>query len=165
MSLAWVGLGSNLGDRERQIRSALDALGRIPETTLLRASSLYESDAEGDAGQPPYLNAVAALETGLTPRRLLWHLLLVESRAGRERRRPNAPRPIDLDLLLVDQRVVTEPDLVLPHPRLAGRGFVLVPLEEIAPELAHPTEGKTMRQLLRERKLSTGVRWLGRLWQ
>jgi 2-amino-4-hydroxy-6-hydroxymethyldihydropteridine diphosphokinase len=162
MSRAWVGLGSNLGDRERHIRAALEALARLPETTLLESSSLYETEPEGDEGQPGYLNAVAAIETGLTPRRLLWHLLLVESRAGRERRRKHAPRRIDLDLLMVDQRIVDEPDLVLPHPRLAERAFVLAPFEEIAPDLVHPTSGKTIRALLRGWKRTSGVRRLGR---
>lgn len=153
MSLACVGLGSNLGDRERHLLDAIDALGRIPGTTLVRASAHYESDPEGGADEPAYLNAAATLETALPPRLLLWHLFLIESRAGRERGRRPAPRPIDLDLLLFDQEVIDEPDLVLPHPRLLERSFVLEPLEEIAPDLRHPTAGKTIRRLVHERRL------------
>jgi 2-amino-4-hydroxy-6-hydroxymethyldihydropteridine diphosphokinase len=165
MSRAFVGLGSNLGDRERTIRAALDQLGRIPGTEVRRASSLYDSAAEGDPDSPPFLNAVALLETDRPPRQLLWHLLLIEARLGRERRRRWGPRPIDLDLLLHEQKVVNEPDLVLPHPRLLDRPFVLVPLEEIDPEFVHPVTKRTIRQLLRERKCAGEVRWLGRLWR
>lgn len=165
MSRAFVGLGSNLGDRERSIRAALDDLSRIPATAVVRASSLYDTEAQGEAAQPPYLNAVAELTTDRPPRQLLWHLLLIEARLGRERRRRWGPRPIDLDLLLYESRVVDEPDLVLPHPRLTERPFVLVPLDEIAPELRHPVEGRTIHEILRERRFTAEVRWRGRLWR
>jgi len=165
MSRAFVGLGSNLGDRERTIRAALDQLGGIQGTEVRLASSLYDSAAEGDPDSPPFLNAVALLETDRPPRQLLWHLLLIEARLGRERRRRWGPRPIDLDLLLYEQVVVDEPDLVLPHPRLLDRPFVLVPLEEIDPQFVHPVTGQTIRQILRERKCAGDVRWLGRLWR
>ena len=165
MSRAFVGLGSNMGDRERNIRAALDELSAIPGTSIRRASSLYDTDAEGDADQPSYLNAVALVETDRPPRQLLWHLLLIEARLGRERRRRHGPRPIDLDLLLYEQRVIDEPDLVLPHPRLVDRPFVLVPMEEIDPDFVHPVAKRSIRDLLKERKCRAGVRWLGRLWR
>jgi len=165
MSRAFVGLGGNLGDREKTIRAALDQLAAIPGTTLRRASSLYDGAAEGDASQPSYLNAVALLETDRPPRQLLWHLFLIEARLGRERRRRWGPRPIDLDLLLYEQRVMDEADLVLPHPRMLDRPFVLVPMEEIDLDFIHPVAGRSIRQILRERKFSSGVRWLGRIWQ
>src|SRR6516225_6583257 len=97
---AFVGLGSNLGEREAMIRLALDDLARLAETTLVRASSLYDTEPAGDVDQPNFLNAVAQLDTGLTARQLLWNLLLIEKRLGRVRTRRWGPRAIDLDLLL-----------------------------------------------------------------
>lgn len=165
MSRAFVGLGSNLGDRERLIRAALDAMNRIPATRVIRVSSLYDSEAAGTPGEPGYLNAAALLETERPPRHLLWHLLLIEARLGRERRRRWGPRPIDLDLLFHDARVVAEPDLVLPHPRILERPFVLVPLEELDPDFIHPVAGRSIHELLKEKRCLAAVRWKGRLWQ
>jgi 2-amino-4-hydroxy-6-hydroxymethyldihydropteridine diphosphokinase len=163
MSRAFIGLGSNLGDRERAIRLAIEQLRTIPGTKVVGVSSLYDSDAAGDPTAPDYLNAVAELDTDRAPRPLLWHLLLIEARMGRTRRVRNAPRPIDLDLLLHDQRIINEPDFVLPHPRLTERPFVLVPLEELDPDLIHPVERVSIRRLLREGRFEGGVRWIGRL--
>jgi 2-amino-4-hydroxy-6-hydroxymethyldihydropteridine diphosphokinase len=164
MSRAFIGLGSNMGDRERLIRSALEALNGVPGTGVIRASSLYDSEAAGDRTQPDYLNAAAIVETDRPPRQLLWHLLLIEARLGRERQKRWGPRPIDLDLLFYDSRVVDEPDLVLPHPRILERPFVLVPLDELDPEFVHPTARRTIHELLRERRFSASVRWRGRIW-
>jgi 2-amino-4-hydroxy-6-hydroxymethyldihydropteridine diphosphokinase len=165
MSDVFVGLGSNLGDRERLIRAALDGLNRVPGTRVLRVSSLYDSEAVGDPGGADYLNAVARLETDRPPRPLLWHLLLIEARLGRERRRKWGPRPIDLDLLFHGTRIVDEPDLVLPHPLILERPFVLVPLDELAPDFVHPVAGRSIHDLLKEKRCRTAVRWKGRLWQ
>jgi len=159
-----VGLGSNMGDRERLIRSALDLLNGIPGTSVIRASSLYDSQALGAPEQPDYLNAAASLETDRPPRQLLWHLLLIEARLGRERLRKWGPRPIDLDLLLYDARILNEPDLRLPHPGILERPFVLVPLAEIDPGFVHPGAGRTLGELLKERKFSGAVQWRGRIW-
>jgi 2-amino-4-hydroxy-6-hydroxymethyldihydropteridine diphosphokinase len=164
MNRATIGLGSNTGDRERLIRSALDLLNAIPGTRVIRASSLYDSEAAGDPDQPDYLNAAAILETDRAPRQLLWHLLLIEARLGRERRKRWGPRPIDLDLLFYDSRVIDEPDLTVPHPRILDRPFVLVPVDELAPNYVHPTAGRTIHELLKERKFSSSVRFWGRLW-
>ena len=112
----YIGLGSNLGDREAQIRLALDDLARLPASQLVRASSLYDSEPVGDVEQPNFLNAVAELETELSARQLLWNLLLIERRLGRTRTRRWGPRTIDLDLLLYGQLVVDEQDLQVPHP-------------------------------------------------
>lgn len=164
MSRATVGLGSNMGDRERLIRAALALLNEVPGTEVIKVSSLYDSESAGDPSEPDYLNAAALLETDRPPRQLLWHLLLIEARLGRERRKKWGPRPIDLDLLFHDSKIVDEPDLILPHPRILERPFVLVPLEELDPDFVHPVAGRTIHDLLRERKFSAAVRWRGRLW-
>jgi 2-amino-4-hydroxy-6-hydroxymethyldihydropteridine diphosphokinase len=141
---AWIGLGSNLGERESMIRMALDDLARLPDTQLLRASSLYDTEAVGETDQPNFLNAVAEVETALEPRQLLWNLLLIERRLGRARTRHWGPRIIDLDLLLFGAEVLDEPGLRVPHPEMLQRSFVLVPLVELEPLLVHPETGETM---------------------
>jgi len=138
---AFVGLGANLGEREAQVRRALTALEAIPGTRLLAASSLYRSAPVGVGEQPDFINAVAAIETRLSARALLDELLGVEARFGRRREFPGAPRTLDLDLLLYGDRVIAEPGLVVPHPRMHERAFVLAPLAEIAPETAVPGKG------------------------
>ena len=144
---AFVGLGSNLGDREARLREALDALERDPEIELVSRSRLYETEPVGPP-QGRYLNAAVRLRTRLTPRQLLTRLLAMEDAAGR-RRGPerNAPRTLDLDLLLYGDRRIDEPDLVVPHPRLHERAFVLEPLCELAPERVHPGLGVTLAEL------------------
>ncbi len=141
---AWIALGSNLGERETMIRLALDDLARLPETTVLRASSLYDTEPVGETEQPNFLNAVAEVETGLTARQLLWNLLLIERRLGRARTKRWGPRVIDLDLLLYGSEVIDEPGLQVPHPEMTNRTFVLVPLVELEPLLPHPVTGETM---------------------
>jgi len=140
----YIGLGANLGEREAQIRLALDDLARLPMSRLVRASSLYDSEPVGEPDQPNFLNAVAELETELTARQLLWNLLLIERRLGRTRTRRWGPRTIDLDLLLYGPVVIDEPDLQVPHPELTRRSFVLVPLVELDPLLVHPVTGETL---------------------
>ena len=141
---AYVGLGSNLGEREAQIRQALEAMAALPETELVRASSLYDTEPVGETDQPNFLNAVAELETDLSAQQLLWNLLLVEKRLGRERSRRWGPRTIDLDLLTYGGEVIEEGNLRVPHPELTRRAFVLVPLVELDPLLVHPETGETM---------------------
>jgi 2-amino-4-hydroxy-6-hydroxymethyldihydropteridine diphosphokinase len=144
---AFVGLGANLGDPEAQVRRAIAALGDLPGTRLVAASSLYRSAPVGVGEQPDFINAVAKIETTLGARALLDELLTAEARFGRERPSPGAPRTLDLDLLLYGERVIEEPGLVVPHPRMHERAFVLLPLAEIAPDVAIPGKGR-LRTLL-----------------
>jgi 2-amino-4-hydroxy-6-hydroxymethyldihydropteridine diphosphokinase len=161
---AFVGLGSNLGEREAQIRLALDELAKVPGTRVTRASCLYDSEPVGEVEQPNFLNAVAQIDTELTARQLLWNLLLIERRLGRVRSARWGPRTIDLDLLLFGELVVEEPDLQVPHPELTHRSFVLVPLVEVDPLLVHPVTGSTMLHHLSQLKTRPPVKRGTRLW-
>lgn len=141
MPLAFVALGANLADPAHQIRAALESLSRLPDSRLLRASSLYRTAPVGVAGQPDFINAVALVETTLTPHELLAALFAIEAEFGRRRDYRNAPRTLDLDLLLYDELVLDGTELQLPHPRMHLRAFVLAPLLEIAPACAIPGRG------------------------
>ena len=147
---AYVGLGANLGDREATIRRAVELLAATPGIEVVAVSTLRETDPIGYADQPRFLNGVGALETALAPRALLDRLLAVERELGRVRGEgPRfGPRTIDLDLLLHGDEVVDEPGLVVPHPRLAERRFVLEPLHELEPGLVLP-DGRRVTDLLR----------------
>ena len=137
---ALVGIGGNLGDARATVKAALLALASsLPETRLLKASSLYRS-APVDAGGPDYVNAVALLETRLSPQALLQALQALEAAAGRERPYRNAPRTLDLDLLTFGGQQWHSPALTLPHPRMRQRAFVLVPMAEVCPELVSSAE-------------------------
>lgn len=130
---AFVGLGANLGEAQRTVQDAVAALGRLPHTRLVRASRMYRS-APVDAGGPDFINAVAQVETGLAAPELLAALQQLELAAGRERPYRNAPRTLDLDLLLFGEGRIASAALTVPHPRLRERAFVLLPLQELAPE-------------------------------
>ena len=144
---AYVGLGSNLGDRAAYLLLGLSALSRLPKTHLLRLSPVYETDPVGPP-QPPYLNMVAELETELSPKGLLAEMLRIEKALGRERRERWGPRTLDLDLLLYGDLVLEEEGLSVPHPRLHERAFVLVPLLDLLPEGRHPLLGQSFAELL-----------------
>lgn len=137
---AWIGLGANLGDARATLREAFAALAALPRSRLHARSSIYRS-APVDAAGPDFLNAVAALDTGLDADELLAHLLAIERRHGRARPYRNAPRTLDLDLLLYGGVQLDSPGLTLPHPRLHERAFVLAPLAEIEPTLEIPGHG------------------------
>ena len=139
--VAYIALGANLGDPRESVRQAIASLDELPATRLLRASSLYLTAPMGLADQPDFINAVAAVRTRLTAAALLQALLDLEQRQGRVRSIANAPRTLDLDILLYGDLVQDSPALTLPHPRLHLRAFVLEPLAEIAPDLALPGRG------------------------
>ena len=148
MSRAFVSLGSNLGDREAHLRCALQALRATRGIEWLEVSRIYETDPVGPPPQGPYLNAVAAIETELEPRALLERLLQIEAEGGRIRRGVRGEaRTLDLDLLLFADHCIDEDGLVVPHPRMHERGFVLEPLCELAPQWVHPRSGKTLAEL------------------
>lgn len=135
-------LGANVGDPPAQVRAGLRALAGLPGTKLVAQSSLYRNPPEGGMDQPAYVNAVARIETALGPRELLERLLEIERAHGRVRDYPNAPRTLDLDIVLYGDRVVNEPGLVIPHPRMTRRPFVLLPLAEVAPDAVVPGNGR-----------------------
>jgi 2-amino-4-hydroxy-6-hydroxymethyldihydropteridine diphosphokinase len=149
--LAYVGVGANLDRPREQVEQGIDALRSLPHTQLTAASSLYAS-APVDAPGPDYINAVVALQTSLDPVALLQALHRIEARFGRERSTRNAPRPLDLDLLLYGETRSDQPSLQLPHPRLHQRAFVLRPLLEIAPQLHVPGLGPLAPWLERVRE-------------
>ncbi len=148
MATAYLGLGANLGDREAVINQAVELLSQNIE--ILAVSSLYETAPVGFTHQPYFLNAALKANTAFSPRELLNFTQSVERRLGRERTQPWGPRTVDLDLLLYDDLVLEEPDLIIPHPRLHQRAFVLIPLCEIEPLLLHPVVKKSVCLLLKE---------------
>lgn len=147
MTLAYVALGSNLGNPRQQLLDAMDALAQLPGTRLLQRSPLYRTPPWGVLEQPPFINAAVELDTVLPPHDLLEALLAIEQRAGRVRAERNGPRTLDLDLLHVDGVRLDSPQLTLPHPRMADRPFVLLPLCDIAPTL-RPYGHATVAELL-----------------
>jgi len=140
--IAFIGLGSNLDEPREQLQRAFIDLDKLPDTRLLKQSSLYESAPIGYLDQPNFVNAVAQLSTALTPRALLQGLLQIEHAHGRERAFHNAPRTLDLDLLLYDEVQLHEHGLTIPHPQMHLRAFVLQPLLEIAPDCDIPAIGR-----------------------
>lgn len=147
---AYIALGSNLGDRHAMIRSALTSLRATPGVEVIAVSRIIETAPVGGPGQGAYLNAAAELRTTLSPRDLLNTCLSIERAHGRDRASAQhwGPRVLDIDLLLYGGRIIDEPGLCVPHPRMLERRFVLAPLAEIAPAAMHPIEGLTIESLL-----------------
>jgi 2-amino-4-hydroxy-6-hydroxymethyldihydropteridine diphosphokinase len=149
MARAVIGLGANLGDPAAQLRTAIAAIEHLPETRVLAVSSFYRTAPVGYLAQPEFVNAAVAVETALAPRALLDALQAIEAAAGRERRFKDAPRTLDLDILLHGDLVADEPGLTIPHPRLHERAFALAPLVEIAPDAVVPGHGRAADLLAR----------------
>lgn len=155
---AFIGLGSNLGDRLARCRAALDRLALLPATTLLQVSPFFESDPQEGVEGGRFLNGVAELSTSLLPRELLGHLQEIEAALGRSpEHEPGTARTMDLDLLLFGDVVLHEPDLTIPHPRMVRRRFVLAPLVAIAPTVRHPVLNRTAAELLQSLGPETAV--------
>ncbi|MGY3039262.1 2-amino-4-hydroxy-6-hydroxymethyldihydropteridine diphosphokinase [Rhodanobacter sp. TND4EL1] len=149
MTLAYVALGSNLGDPRQRVLDAMEALAQLPTTRVLQRSPLYRTPPWGVLEQPSFVNAVVELDTDLSPHHLLDELLAIELRAGRVRAEPNGPRTLDLDLLHVDGVVLDDSRLTLPHPRMTERAFVMLPLCDIAPTLRLSGQDTVSSQLAR----------------
>jgi 2-amino-4-hydroxy-6-hydroxymethyldihydropteridine diphosphokinase len=155
----YLGLGSNMGNREENLERALDLISQ--RMRVGKVSSIYDTDPVGNTDQPRFLNAVCQAFTRLAPEGLLALAKGIESKMGRYGKSGD-PRPIDIDILLYDETVMETPELVIPHPKMAQRAFVLVPLAEVAPELVHPVSGKTIREMKQDIKEVQGVfKWEG----
>ena len=147
MSIIYIALGTNLGDRLANLRSAIDSLS--PELQVTQESSIYETPPWGYENQPAFLNMVIEVETSLEPRALLNFLKKREADLGRIKNFRNGPRQIDLDILFYDNLVLKEENLTIPHPRLHERAFVLVPLTDLAPDFEHPVLGEHVKSMLK----------------
>ena len=147
-TIAYIGVGSNLGDKILNCRYAIEEMSQLPECQVTGCSSLFKTEPEGVTGQDWYINCVSQLKTALGPFQLIKALLSIEHAMGRKRRRRWEARIIDLDILLFGQEVIQSPDLVIPHPLLHKRRFVLEPLAQLAPHLVHPVLKLTIRHLL-----------------
>ena len=143
----YLGFGANLGDRKKNLADAINALNSRPDLAVLRTSGVYETEPWGLTDQPKFLNIVAEIATSIPPAELLERVKKLELDMGREDGPRMGPRLIDIDILLLEDLVVDEPDLIVPHASLHLRAFVLVPLAELAPESVHPALGVTVRHL------------------
>ncbi|MBS3897265.1 MAG: 2-amino-4-hydroxy-6-hydroxymethyldihydropteridine diphosphokinase [Dethiobacter sp.] len=148
MACVFLGLGSNMGDRQRELNFAMESLHNHPDITLIKAAPILETDPVGYVEQAKFLNTVVEIETALAPALLLAALQQIECDAGRVRTVCWGPRTLDIDILLYDDLVLSEPNLIIPHPLLHQREFVLVPLAHLAPNLPVPPDNRTVRELL-----------------
>ena len=144
--LAHLGLGSNLGDRRKHLRTALRLLHDTEQTQVLARAEVFETAPMYMHDQPPFLNTCAAIRTRLSPRALLRRCQQIEAALGRVRDIRNGPRTVDVDLLLIEDVICDDADLIIPHPRMLERAFVLVPLAQIAPDAIHPRTGRTISE-------------------
>ena len=148
MSYAYLGLGSNVGDRETQLNQAIHILNEIEGINVTQTSLIYETDPVGYVEQPQFLNQCIEIQTTLTPRDLLNACLETEQQLHRVRDIRWGPRTLDVDILLFDKQIINEGDLVIPHPRMLERSFVLIPLNDIAPDFTEPHTNKKIRNLV-----------------
>jgi len=148
-------LGSNLGEREKNLSDARDSIQHIG--SLLAVSSIYQTEAWGQREQPDFLNQVVQIDFKKSPRELLLNILTIETNMGRVRTEKWGPRIIDIDILFLDDLIINEPDLIIPHPQLHLRRFTLLPLAELVPDLIHPVLHKSCAQLLEECTDHSGV--------
>jgi 2-amino-4-hydroxy-6-hydroxymethyldihydropteridine diphosphokinase len=160
MTRVFIGLGGNIGDPVAQVLRAAQEIAALPHASREAMSALYRTAPVGHLEQPPFINAVLAVQTEMSPRELMRLLRQIETRAGRVRGIPNGPRTLDLDILMYGDLVLSEPDLVIPHPRMHDRAFVLLPLAEIAPALLIPERGyvRSLIQVLADKDLQGVVR-------
>jgi 2-amino-4-hydroxy-6-hydroxymethyldihydropteridine diphosphokinase len=147
LKTVYLSLGSNVGDRQRMLGEALRLI-EGPDLHVMRVSPVYETEPQDFKNQPSFLNLVAEVQTGLFPMQLLTRAQKVERKLGRKRTVDKGPRSIDIDILLYGESVIDSKDLVVPHPRMAERRFVLQPLADLAPDLRHPVLRRSMKELL-----------------
>jgi 2-amino-4-hydroxy-6-hydroxymethyldihydropteridine diphosphokinase len=162
--IAYLSLGSNVGDRDKRLRrtiNRLNATGQDAIGHVISTSSFYETEPVEFINQAWFLNCVVALETNMTPQQLMKGLLTIEQEMGRRRTLRKGPRTIDIDILLFGDAVIDSPELIIPHPAMTQRRFVLAPLVEIAPEVRHPVQKKTAQELLDALPAGQVVRKIG----
>jgi 2-amino-4-hydroxy-6-hydroxymethyldihydropteridine diphosphokinase len=151
MKTAYIGIGSNLGNPEGNCLEAVDRIGRIPDCELIKVSQLYRTEPVGVVGQDWYVNCVASISTGMSPQVLMERLLAIEEDIGRVREGGRwMARVIDLDILIFGREIINEENLIVPHPLMHRRRFVMVPMMDLAPDLDHPSIGKSMSELIQD---------------